>query len=195
MQRAGLSGAEGTGQNTQGSRARDRLLSAQAVHPALALRDQGLGPLGSPGQEGSAGVGGQAEGAGARELVLPGHPGTDRGHGSPRPAGRGPTGTHWPSIGVQRGGPSPWVPGFPLPLLCSAGRRQGGLAARASNFSRKGKNPRPRQRLLAQSRPPRRSASAPSAPNIFPKRGAFARLAAGGEGRLCRDWLGSGADL
>lgn len=115
----------------------------------------GQGPLGSPGQEGSAGVGGQAEGAGTRELVLPGHPGTDRGHGSPRPAGRGPTGTHWPSIGVQRGGPSPGVPGFPLPLLCSAGRRQGGLAARASNFSRKGKNPRPRQRLLAQSRPPR----------------------------------------
>ena len=34
-----------------------------------------------------------------------------------------------------------------------------------------------------------------SAPNIFPKRGAFARLTAGGEGRLCGDWLGSGADL
>lgn len=132
----------------QGSRARDRLHSAQATRPALASR----GPW---GQEGPVGIGGQAEGAGAGALVLPGYPGTDRGHGSPTPVGRGPTRTHWPSIVVQRGGPSPGPPGFPLPLLCSVGRRQGGLAARASNFSRKGKNPGPRQRLLAQSRPPR----------------------------------------
>ena len=49
-QRAGLRGAEGTGQHTQGSRARGRLRSAQAVRPALASGDPGLGLLGSQGR-------------------------------------------------------------------------------------------------------------------------------------------------
>ena len=63
-QRAGLRGAEGTGQHTQGSRARGRLRSAQAVRPALASGGPGPGPAGVPRQDGLAGVGGLAEGVG-----------------------------------------------------------------------------------------------------------------------------------
>lgn len=100
---------------------------------------------GTCGRRGPSGRGG---GGGAGAPWPPWHrPGTWQSQASGQ-------GTHWPGIHVHRGGLSPgrWA----SPSRCFAQRGGGrGLAAGASNFSRKGKNPGPRQRLLAQSHPPR----------------------------------------
>ena len=185
----GLSGAEGTGQHTQGSRAKDRLLSAQAVHPALASRDQGLGPLGSPGQEGSAGVGGQAEGAGAGSwcsLATLAQTGDTGVQGQRAGDPLGPTGQAL----AFRGAGHPWrLQASPSRCSAQQGGSRGPWLPEPATSPEKGKT----QGLASASW--LRADLPASAPNIFPKRGAFARLTAGGEGRLCGDWLGSGADL
>lgn len=153
--------------------------------PGSGLGGLGPGPAGVPEQEGLAGVRGLAEGAGAGELVLPGHPGTDQGHGSPRPAGRGPTGQASTFIGAG----CPRGAGHPPPAALLSGEEAEAWLLEPATSPEKGKT----QGLASASW--LRATLPASAPNIFPKRDAFARLVAGGEGRLWRDWLGSGADL